>query len=340
MRIDKSRIRRILFVSLSNLGDIILTTPVFSELVNNFPGAEIDVITGDPGEEIFSLHPSVKNIMRHGEHRTFSRRISRVLDLRKIGYDMVVDLKSSMLPYFIGASYRNSPIRSMMNKCFAGKRPVLHKVQEHLYKLKAIDGALSRGAVFFMPFAPGDEDKAADLMARGKGRLRKVIINPGAKSHLKRWPAEKFAKLSEMLINECECDIFITGTADDYDTRDIFMDTVTEPVLDICGETSLGTLAVIMKRADLVITNDSAPLHLASSVNAPTVAIFGPTDERKYGPLSEKKRVVKPEKKCRPCEKALCAIGPDEGCITEVSVEAVYRAAKELLAEEEVTWEK
>ncbi|MDD3089741.1 MAG: glycosyltransferase family 9 protein, partial [Candidatus Omnitrophica bacterium] len=80
-----------------------------------------------------------------------------------------------------------------------------------------------------------------------------------------------------------------------------------------------------------VVTNDSAPLHVASAVNTPTVAIFGPTDERRYGPLSVKSRVVTPSVPCRPCGRALCSTGPDEGCISQISVNEVFRAAKELL---------
>ena len=93
----------------------------------------------------------------------------------------------------------------------------------------------------------------------------------------------------------------------------------------------LRELIGIIKLLPLYVTLDSAPLHIALSLNKKVIAIFGPTDEKKYGPLAEKRKVIKPEKTCRPCEKALCAIGPDEGCIIEVTVDAVFEAAKELL---------
>lgn len=331
MNIDKNSVKKILFITLSNLGDIILTTPVFNELLKEFPEAEIDIITGKPGEEIFSLHPSVRNIMFHVKHKTLFQRISQAFELRRSKYNLVVDLKNSILPYVLGAKYRTSLFQPFKKKYFYNKKLSSHKVNEHLYKLVTFGGNPFKGCTFFVPFIPGDEDIANTLIGGENDKCRNVIINPGAKSHLKRWPADKFAELSDRLAGELNCNIYITGNKDDDEVVEALISKVQNPVVNFCGRTSLGVLAILMSKSDLVITNDSAPLHLASSVNSPTIAIFGPTDEKKYGPLSEKRKVVNPNKKCRPCEKALCSIGPDEGCIVEVSVEEVFDAAKELL---------
>jgi ADP-heptose:LPS heptosyltransferase len=162
---------------------------------------------------------------------------------------------------------------------------------------------------------------------------RVVVINPGAKSHLKRWGALKFAALADRLTAELGCTVFVCGNEDDREVVGKVMSQVKGKARDLCCKTSVGVLSEIMRKCSLVVTNDSAPLHLASAVNAPTVAIFGPSSEVKYGPLSDKSRVIKPDVPCRPCEKALCAIGPDEGCIGRVTVEEVFAAAKELLGE-------
>jgi len=106
---------------------------------------------------------------------------------------------------------------------------------------------------------------------------------------------------------------------------------INEKALNLCGKTTIGELACLMDRCDLVITNDSAPLHIASAVNSPSLALFGPSDEKKYGPLSDKNIVVKTSPRCRPCEKALCHAGPEEGCMPEIEVEEVFNAARRLL---------
>jgi heptosyltransferase-3 len=331
MVIDKNTVKKILFISLSNLGDIILTTPVFNKLLEEFPAAGVDVITGKPGKDIFSLHPAVIDLMFHGGHRTLARRISGAMALRRVKYDLVVDLKNSMLPFVLGARYKTGPVQPFKKRYFAEKGLSPHKVNEHLYKLAGLGIDPFKRYSFFMPFVPGDECKASEVLGMSTPGRRKILISPGAKSHLKRWPAQRFAELSDMLVRDHDCDVFVAGNTDDIGVRDALISAAKEPVFDLCGKTPLGVLAVIMKKTDLVITNDSAPLHMASAMNAPTVAIFGPTDERKYGPLAEKKSIVTPERKCRPCEKALCSAGQNEGCIIDVTVEQVYQAAVEML---------
>ena len=89
-----------------------------------------------------------------------------------------------------------------------------------------------------------------------------------------------------------------------------------------------------MSHCDLVLTNDSAPLHVASAANTPTIAVFGPFDERRYGPLAEGSVVIKPDIPCRPCDKAHCAMGFDKGCISRIEVDEVFQAARRMLGKE------
>ena len=86
-----------------------------------------------------------------------------------------------------------------------------------------------------------------------------------------------------------------------------------------------------LQRAALVLSNDSASLHLASAVGAPTVAVFGPTDERKYGPTAPRSRVVRRRLFCSPCEQALCRFSHE--CMRFIGADEVYDAAKRLLLE-------
>jgi lipopolysaccharide heptosyltransferase II len=332
MNPDKTKIRSILFVTLSNLGDIILTTPVLEKLQDEFPDAVIDVITSQTGREIFIEHPAVREVHVYKKREEVGRRMKHLMSLRQKKYDLAVDLKNSLIPYMIGARFKTGIFNSQSLKQLFSlqKRAPRHKKEEHLFRLAGLGINTSTDTRFFLPVSDDDRRRVDELM-RLPGSVKTVIINPGAKSHLKRWDAAKFANLADRLIKELGCEVFICGNADDTETVKMVTLKVHERVTDLCCKTSIGALAELMKRADLVITNDSAPLHMASAVNAPTIAIFGPSDEKKYGPLAEKNRVVKPDVPCRPCEKALCAVGPDEGCISQINVEEVFEAAKELL---------
>ena len=320
---DKKKVRSILFLTLSNLGDIILTTPVLEKLHDEFPEASIDVITGESGLEIFTQHPAVREVNAYKKHRKIMERLLEVIALRKKRYDLVVDLKNTLIPYLVGAKYHTK--LSMLKR-----KDMCHKRDEHLLKLTAMGIELSSNTSFFVPC--GDDEKrfiSEVVSSSGGGRI--VVINPGAKSHLKRWGARKYAELSDRLISELGCRVFVTGNQDDRQTIGEFKSFSKEVSTDLSSKTSVGSLAELMKRSSLVITNDSAPLHVASAMNAPTLAIFGPTDDRKYGPLAEKSTTVKPKMECRPCGRALCNNGPVEGCIIDVEVEEVFEKAKEML---------
>jgi len=328
-RMDKCSVKSILLVSLSNLGDMVLTTPVFMKLAGEFPDAVIDVFCGAPGGEIFSRHPAVREVIIARFHRSAVKRLKNLIYLRNRHYDLVVDLKKTLLPLFVGAAF-HPPVFSFSGYSrVSGIKKTFHKKEEHLRALRSL-GINTDDADFFVPVTMSD-CRAVDDLLKGPGGGDIVLLNPGAKSHLKRWGAGKYAELADRLTGELGCRIMIAGNEDDKGVIGDLLDSVNVPVENIGSRTTIGELMELMRRVSLVITNDSAPLHMASAVNAPTVAIFGPTDERKYGPLADKNRVIKPSIKCRPCGKALCSIGPDEGCISRITVGEVFNAAKEIL---------
>ncbi|MFH1411334.1 MAG: glycosyltransferase family 9 protein [Candidatus Omnitrophota bacterium] len=321
MNTRRRAVQKILFITLNNLGDIILTTPVLTELCRSFPGVRIDVVTGKPGLELFRRHPSVGKVILHSSGKSFKARMNDLIKFRKERYDLVVDMKNSLIPMFSGAKNRSGP-RFIRRACG-------HKKNEHLDKLSFLGLDRSDKPGFFMPIR--DEDKAYIDNAIGPEGKKIIVISPGAKSHLKRWDAKKFAALSDIIIEKLGRAVFIIGSEDDRQTVGALIAHMKNKAVNMCGKTSLGALAELIKRGEMIITNDSAPLHIASAVNAKTIAIFGPSDEKKYGPLAEKSRVLTSPADCRPCSKALCSRGPDEGCISEIGLEEVLAAVEDLV---------
>jgi len=320
--IDRTKIRSILLVSLANLGDIVLTTPVLDKLIFEFPGAAIDVMCGPAGEEVFAKNPRVREVIINRKHLPIAERMKLTAYLRRKKYDMAIDLKNTALPFLAGARYRTG--------IFKPKMPSrTHKMDEHLVALQCF-GISGAGASFCVT-ASADDKRLVDAMLSACKGKKVAVISPGSKSHLKRWSAEKFAELSDLLIKEHGCEVFVIGDAADKEVVKRMKTFARYPVQDLCCGTNIGMVYELMRQADIVVTNDSAPLHIASAANAPVVAIFGPSDEKKYGPVSESCAVVAPDRSCRPCCNALCKKGPAEGCIPDVTVEDVYKTAKELL---------
>lgn len=132
-----------------------------------------------------------------------------------------------------------------------------------------------------------------------------IVIAPGARSQIKRWDKQNFSQLCNRLIKE-NWDVVLVGDKTDEPICTYICQATSEKILNLCAKTSISQLAALLRKSRLLITNDSAVMHLASYLNVPVGAIFGPTDENKYGPWSQEKIVIKKDIFCRPCEKALC----------------------------------
>ena len=112
IKIDKNKIKRILFISLSNVGDIILTTPVLKVLSENFPEARLDVMVGPRGGELFKNHPAIFKVIIYDKHVPVGNKQRLIRKLRKVKYDLIVDMRNSLFPILLGARYRTSPIHN------------------------------------------------------------------------------------------------------------------------------------------------------------------------------------------------------------------------------------
>ncbi len=180
-------------------------------------------------------------------------------------------------------------------------------------------------------FSPRDAAHVDALWSRWQLRDDRplIVISPGARSHIKRWSAEGFARVADRLMTEAGAQVVFVGEPDEEPIVDDILGLMRQRAVSAVGLTTIRQSGALMRRARLVITNDSASLHLASALRVPTVAIFGPTDERKYGPTAPAHRTVRRRLFCAPCERALCRFNHE--CMRFITPEEVVRAATELL---------
>ncbi|MBU4376336.1 MAG: glycosyltransferase family 9 protein [Candidatus Omnitrophica bacterium] len=321
MKIDKSKVKRMLFITLSNIGDIVLTTPVMSVLCGHFPSARLDVMVGPNGEDLFKKHPAVFKLIIYNKHTSLKEKRRLIQKLRKVRYDLIVDMRNSLFPFLLGAKYRTSPIQNV-------PRAVRHKKEQHLAKLSSI-GLEVKDAPFFIHIPTEDIDFIDKIIKKSDSKKPVVAIAPGAKSEIKRWTKKGYAELVGRLIDEIDADVILAGDkADRRAVKDIIA-AANKEVTDLTGETSLCQLAALLKKSDLLITNDSAPMHLGVAAGTKVLAIFGPTDPRLYGPRGKDDRVIRKKIHCVPCEKAQCEF--EHECMKEITAEEVFEVAKEML---------
>ncbi len=322
------RVNKILFFTLSNIGDAILTVPVLDRLQERFPGARIDVMAGPRSAEVFAGDPRVERLFVYDKGVPFRRKAELAVRLRRERYDLVVDLRNSLIQLLAGARYRTSFFRTVP----AGSR---HKKDVHLARLRRLGivegekgGDSRRPERGYLWITERDRQYAAGIFPAGTGK-KAIVISPGARSRLKQWDAGGFVRLADALIEELSALVVLAGDADEEPlARQIAARMKNKPLV-LAGKTSLGRLAALIERADLVVTNDSAPLHLGSMAGTPVLAMFGPTDPEEYGPLSRGSRVVRKKLDCAPCRRAECPRGGE--CMRRISPEEVLAAAREML---------
>jgi ADP-heptose:LPS heptosyltransferase len=320
--IDKAQIKRILVITLSNIGDIVLTTPVIKTLSREFPGSRIDVMVGPNGKDIFDKDPRIFKLVIYDKHVSLAEKRRLQLKLRKLKYDLVVDLRNTVFPLLLAPKYRTSPIQSF-------PKNIVHKREKHLFRLTPF-GIKDLNEKPYIYITKEDEKYIDNLIKVNALTEPIVVVNSGAKSHLKRWTVEGFAEVCDGLAAECAASIVLVGVGpDDKEIAAAVAGKMKNKCHNFVDKTNIRQLASLLKRSSLLITNDSAPMHLGCAVGAKVLAIFGPTDPRKYGPIGEFDAVINKKLFCSPCEVAACKYGHE--CMKLISTDEVLEQAKMMI---------
>ena len=311
--------KKILVVSLTNLGDAILSYPAIHALWAAYPNAQFHLLVSSRNRELFEGNSQVSRIWVRQKRAPFYEQAALVAQLMGERFDLVVDFPNSMIPGFLWGAKRAPFFRKP-------PPPDEHRAQTHLNLVAALVGVPPLFKGVRMPYGPPEE---AAVKVWLEPNRRPVVMVPGARSHTKRWSASGFARVGDRLAREQNAQILLAGEPAERPIAGEVRACMKQPAVDLVGKTTLRQLAALLARTKLVITNDSAGLHAAEVMSVPVVAIFGPTDEKKYGPQNPRSLVVRRHLVCAPCEKALCAY--DQECMRWVTAEEVYAAAVKIL---------
>ncbi|MDD5155233.1 MAG: glycosyltransferase family 9 protein, partial [Candidatus Omnitrophica bacterium] len=323
-------IKKVLFITLSNIGDSILTLPALDLLKDKFPQAKITVMVGARPRQIFQDNPAADKVIVYNKRSSLKEKTALLWSLRKENFDVVIDLRNSLLGLLITARYKISPFPRI-------PKNIMHMKDRHLHRVKELMSKLGIPADLKPPrrslyISPQDENYVRNILKDNdiaeKDKI--AVISAGARSDTKRWQPDKFLELVPKLVGEFGLKIVLVGDSDDIPASRYIASKCEFPVLDLAGKTSIGQLAFLLKRSSLVVSNDSAVMHIASYLDVPTVAMFGISDERRYGPWSELSVAVKKDIHCRPCSKAQCKFGTLE-CMELIKTEDVLKAARSVL---------
>ena len=338
---------RILIAQTSFLGDVVLSTPVCAAVRRAHPDAHITMLVRPDTAGVLEGHPAIDAVLiddKRGQARGFgSLRVVRAL--RAGHFDLALALHKSFrtawmlaaagIPRRIG--FRQSAGWFLYHRRVA-RDATCHDVERNLSILAGIN--IDPATVITRPFvacSPGATARLHTLLRPHDvaPSTRLIGVAPGSAWATKRWTVEGYAQLLDAAQRELGALPLLLGARGDVAYAEAVRRATRAPVINLVGQTDLGMLIAAIDRCLAVVTNDSAPMHIAVARNTPVVAIFGPTAPAQgYGPYTERAVVVQRELSCRPCSRhggPVCPIGT-HACMREISHADVLRAVTALLA--------
>jgi lipopolysaccharide heptosyltransferase I len=325
--------KRILVIKLSSFGDIFHALPT----VNNLKvalDAEIDWVTQPEYVELVRCFPIVSNVIHFPRREFLSRGRAFIRDLRSRKYSMVIDLqgllKSAVVARLargdktIGPSFQREGACLFYDAVAAPRDKNRHAVDENLDVVRYL-GLPVIPAAFPVVFPEQVMDAPAP----------RVAIVPVSRRHNKNWPVENFTQTARALRQEFGASIFLFGSMGDQGVceairSDLMAQGGPGDVVNLAGKTSLVEMGGWFSKMNLVVVNDSGPLHMAAALGVPLVTMFGPTDPLRTGPYGGNHRVLTTGVACRPCFDKVCKFAHVE-CMNLITAKEVIAAAQEEL---------
>jgi heptosyltransferase II len=317
----------VLVIQTSFLGDMVLTTPLIAHLAQR---DEVDVVGTPAATALLANHPAVRRAIiydKRGRQRGARGFATLAMELRRARYDRVFlaqgSMRSAALALTAGIRERIGFDTSAGRALYSTRIPYVEE-DHHAKRLLSLAGAI--GAEMRPRLYPADEEvRTVDaLLAGSSGSF--IALAPGSVWPTKRWPL--YDALSRELARRGT--IVVIGSADDHELGAEILNAAGGRGVNATGKLSLLASAELIRRCSVLITNDSAPQHLASAMNTPTVTIFGPTvPQFGFGPLAEKSATVGLDSlACRPCDRhgpVACPLKHWK-CMRDVGVDRVIAA--------------
>ncbi|MDE0636441.1 MAG: lipopolysaccharide heptosyltransferase II [Candidatus Poribacteria bacterium] len=324
---------RILVVKLDHLGDVLLATPVFSNLRLAYPNTELHALIGTWGRIILENHPDVDKVLEYNspafcrsEQRTSLKNALQLYrQLRHHKYDLLVELRGDWRTVCF-ALLRVTPRRlnraslQIANKLGFPRFSGTHETVRNLDVLRRSGIPTSIETTTFSVDRE-NEKWASNFLKTHQIQIEQpfIVIHPGSPIPLKRWDPKRYAELADWLIAQKRAQILFVGVKDEIPIINQIQDRMQGKSTNIAGKTNITQLASILQVCSMFIGNDSGPMHLAAAVGTQTIGLYGPSDPKRFGPVGNKCQTIQKKFDCPPCSGSTCRFGA-EGCMSQIQV--------------------
>ena len=353
--------KNILFIKFWGMGSIILTSPAVNLVKQKYPAAKLHYLTFEANRQVLEVPGIVDEIFTINLSNPLKFNIDTVKlvnKLRKINFDIVYDFEfftyySSLINRFIKQKYsvgfdNRKNWRSRLFTNTVEFNDHIHTRDNFLNLIRGSyispsEGETERGSLQYSLVTAFLLGNQIDSSLRNYENIASpyIVINPNASkmAYERRLPADYFIKLIDELSSAGKHNIILTGSQDETNYVTAIFDKLKnkDSITNLAGKLSVNELFSLIAGAECLITNDSGPLHIASALNKPVIAFFGPESPVRYGPLSTKQLVFYRALECSPCmsvsnSKTVNCIYSEPKCMTGFDIEEIIVKTKEFLS--------
>jgi lipopolysaccharide heptosyltransferase II len=348
-------VRKVLLIRLDNLGDVLLMTPAFHALKTELPQANFTLLTSSVGAQIGRLDPDIDDIILYEAPwidpwkqlpHDSEREQQMINQLRQAHFDGAIiftSFRQSSLPAAYMCYLADIPLRvaasvdgpgSLLTTRHKHPKHMMHEVERGLDLVGSIGiKTVERDMVLHVP--EGDRRTVEDFLAREDVAGHPlVVVHPGCTMPARTYPWEMYVDVINLLLAQLQAFVVITG---DNDERELVTRIVEQIhpaylnyVLPLAGKLPFAQFCALVQRADLTITNNTGPMHVAAAVKTPVIALFALTNPpEQWGPWRVEHRLLYHDVSCRICYSRVCPYQHE--CLRLVSPQMVVDAAKNLL---------
>ena len=330
--------RRICIIKPSALGDVVQTMSLLPVLRERFPAAQLSWVVNRELRDLLTGHPLLDEVIpfeRRGTWSDWGRLLGRLRDCR---FDLVFDLQGLLRTGVMLAATR-APLRVGLQTAREGSHLACHYlipdsgrlVPAHLRYWRVAEelGMGERRSAVQFALSNADRDWVRQTADPFRGPL--LVVAPGARWETKRWPVESFAVLACRAMRKYGYGLAVVGSPAEAElaeelTRQVRRFMPAGQVVNLAGQTTLKQLAGLMCAADVVVSNDSGPMHLASAVGTPVVSVFTCTSPIRSGPVGAQHTLIASRV---PCAGSYCKRCPNrspnyQACLTDVTIDEVW----------------
>lgn len=325
MKLEPEKIQRVFVIGLSCLGDMLLASAALWNLRLFLPKARFSLWVGPRAVAAVENDPlwdEVRTYDRNRDYPGVAGRLKFIREIREYRPDLIVDLRSGLNPIFSRAKY--APLWGWRE--FKLPRD-MHEAERNLVAMASLGVPIRVRHLRFHILQA--EREAAGNRIRSLGHRKLMAINPGGNAKENRWSEDRYKELAHYLNSKYGAVIGVIGHREDE--RRIALEILQElgsEGLDLTTCRSLGEMAAVLEKADLFVTNDTGPMHLASALSIPTVGIFRKINLNRFGPWGNPHRTVFPQPRCEAYPS-----GDSRDSMDSLTIEEVRFACDELLSE-------